>query len=315
MSIKICQICKQTKDIEDFLRSNSILDYDGYSSACGDCIENLLSLRDYDWAKVDDVCRAINIPFIPSHFEKIRQSCKNNPFRKYALTFSQKEYEKLNWEKYYKTYKELEERQELERELPLFDEKRRQELLNKWGHNYDNEDLEYLENLYNGLYATQSISGALQVDQALKICKISLLLDQKIRAGEDFDKVIASYDKLVKTAEFTPKNTKNAGEFESVGELFKWLEKRGWKNQYYTDVPKDVVDETIKNIQAYNQRLYTNETGIGEEITRRIEALKNAEKAGDDFSNPVEMTPEELEDYNNAAFDKLIDGDDFEAEV
>ena len=46
-----------------------------------------------------------------------------------------------------------------------------------------------------------------------------MLLDQKIRAGEDFDKVIASYDKLVKTAEFTPKNTKNAGEFESVGKI------------------------------------------------------------------------------------------------
>jgi hypothetical protein len=43
-------------------------------------------------------------------------------------------------------------------------------------------------------------------------------------------------------------------------------------------VPRDVVDETIANIQAFNQRLYTNESGIGEEITRRLENLKTAQQ-------------------------------------
>jgi len=42
--------------------------------------------------------------------------------------------------------------------------------------------------------------------------------------------LLGSYDKLVKIAEFTPKNAKNANDFDSVGELFRWLEKRGWKN-------------------------------------------------------------------------------------
>jgi len=68
---------------------------------------------------------------------------------------------------------------------------------------------------------TQNISGALQMDQALKLCKISLQLDSKIRAGDDIDKIVSSYDKLVKTAEFTPKNVKNASDFDSVGELVK----------------------------------------------------------------------------------------------
>ncbi|MDT3386807.1 MAG: hypothetical protein LIR46_03435 [Bacteroidota bacterium] len=60
--------------------------------------------------------------------------------------------------------------------------------------------------------------------------------------------MLTSYDKLVKTAEFTPKNVKNATDFDSVGELFRWLEKRGWRNKFYDDVTRDIVDETMKNI-------------------------------------------------------------------
>jgi len=30
----------------------------------------------------------------------------------------------------------------------------------------------------------------------------------------------------------------------------------------------------MKNIESWNQRLYINETGIGEDISRRLEALK-----------------------------------------
>ena len=104
--------------------------------------------------------------------------------------------------------------------------------------------------------ATQNVSGALQVDQALKLCKMSYEIDSRIRSGEDFDKILASYDKLVRIADFTPKNAKNANDFDSVGELYRWLEKRGWKNKYYDGATRDVVDETIKNIQAWNQRLY-----------------------------------------------------------
>ena len=71
----------------------------------------------------------------------------------------------------------------------------------------------------------------------------------RIQGGAtDIDKLIGSYEKLVKIAEFTPKNTKNAGDFDSVGELVKWLEKGGWKNKFYDGATRDVVDETMKKI-------------------------------------------------------------------
>jgi len=56
-------------------------------------------------------------------------------------------------------------------------------LRERWGANYDEEALNYLENLYSGLMTTQNVNGALQVDQALKICKMSYEIDCRIRAG------------------------------------------------------------------------------------------------------------------------------------
>ena len=137
------------------------------------------------------------------------------------------EFEGLGWGDYFKEFLKLKEAGKIEEELPLISDAERKKLQEKWGFNYDDEALHYLENLYDGLLLTQNINGALQSDQAIKICKISYEIDCRIRAGADFDKVLKSYDTLVKTAEFTPKNTKNANDFDSVGELVRWLEKAG----------------------------------------------------------------------------------------
>jgi hypothetical protein len=203
----------------------------------------------------------------------------------------------------------------LEDELPEISEHRRNELKQKWGRNYDDEALYYLDDLYRGLLNTQNVNGKLQKDQAEKICKISYEIDMRIREGTDFDKMLSSYDRLVKAADFTPKNVKNINDFDTCGELVKWLEKNGWTNSYYDNVPRDVVDETIANIQAFNQRLYTNETGIGDEITKRLEALKQSEKLERDdyYSTGSEIT--DLEEYDVSGYDKLIKDEDFEIDL
>jgi thiamine pyrophosphokinase len=61
---------------------------------------------------------------------------------------------------------------------------------------------------------------------------------------------MAIYHNIVKTEGFEPKNAKNVGDFDSVGELYTWLEKRGWRPKWHTE-PQDSVDFTIKNIQKY----------------------------------------------------------------
>ena len=307
-----CARCGRSLGINNFIRTKSWFFPNGYISICNDCISNYLVENDFNWDLVDKFCQCIDIPFVPNEFERLHKDNGNNVFPIYAEVFLSSEYEGLGWKEYFDEFKRLKEQGYLKDELPIIKEENKRKLQEKWGFNYDDEELNYLENLLQGLLTTQNISGALQHDQALKICKISLDLDSRIREGGDIDKLISSYDKLVKTAEFTPKNVKNASDFESTGELIKWLEKRGFTNKFYDNVTRDIVDETIKNIQSYNQRLYTNETGIGDEINRRIESLKSVQEMENYYDTNKEY---DLDEFENIGYEELIKDEDFKADL
>ena len=187
--------------------------------------------------------------------------------------------------KYNKAYLQLLEENRVEDGIPELREKQLKDWRQKWGVNYDEEQLEYLENLHQGLLNSQNIVGALNEDQALKLCKISLIIEEKIRANVDFTKDLKAYDELAKLSNLTPKNVKDANEFDSFGEVYAYLEKTGWLNKYYDGAVRDEVDNTEKNIKNWNRYLYVNETGIAEEIEHRINNLKIAsELEGEEFN-------------------------------
>ena len=148
------------------------------------------------------------------------------------------------------------------------------------------------------------------MDQAQKICKMSYEIDRRIEEGTDFDKLLASYDKLVKAAEFTPKNVKNINDFDTFGEAAKWMEKNGWRNRFYDNVTRDVVDETIKNFQSFVQRLYTNESNIGDEVTRRMEALKRTSELenGDNYYGTGDS--HDLDAFEREGYEMSFDDED-----
>lgn len=306
--VKVCGQCGESQSTSNFVRVKNWFFTDGYLPICADCIKNHLSKEKFSWEAVDKLCQMADIPFVPREFERLRALNGDNVFPMYASVFLDQEFQGLGWGDYYKRFVELREKHLIEEELPEIGDEKYIELRERWGANYENSELDYLEGLMNGIYSTQNVNGKLQEDQAEKLCKISLEIDSRIRAGADIDKMLASYDKLVKIAEFTPKNVKNASDFDSVGELIRWLEKRGWHNKVYDDVPRDVVDETIRNVQSYNQRLYTNESGIGDEITRRIETLKEAremELNDDIFGFNQEKV--EIENYENEGYNEFFE--------
>lgn len=309
--LKKCTVCGADYGPDSYIKTKSLFYPDGYIPICNNCVANYLRENDFNWAIINKLCQLADVPFIPKEVERIHSEQGDDFFPLYASLFFAADYENIDWTTYYEKYKSLSE-VELKDELPLLHEEQIRQLQEKWGANYDAEALHYLEGLYNGLLTTQNINGALQADQALKICKISYEVDQRIRAGADFDKTLAAYDKLVKIAEFTPKNVKNIDDFDSVGELVHWLEKRGWKNKFFDGVTRDVVDETIQNIQAWNQRLYTNESNIGDEIKSRIEQLKSAAalEAGSSTYGTDEIKVN-YDEYENKGFvDLFADQDD-----
>ena len=196
--LKKCSKCGGSFGPEDYTKTKSPFYDDGYLPICNDCLSKILIDCDYNWEMVDKLCQYAGVPFVPAEFEKLHEWNGDKVFPVYCAVFQDEEYSDIDWGDYYRRYKELIAKKKLENELPGFKEERRKELQKRWGANYDDEALQYLEDLYNGLMMTQNVSGALQVDQALKICKISYVIDSKIRGQEDFDKLLSSYDKLVK---------------------------------------------------------------------------------------------------------------------
>ena len=89
--------------------------------------------------------------------------------------------------------------------------------------------------------------------------------------------MLGSYEKLVKIGEFTPKNAKNAEDFDSVGELFAYLEKTGFLLNYKITENRDIVDKTIENMQQYVRRLFNDSQ---ETVTEMYNQKSLAEEAG-----------------------------------
>lgn len=310
---KKCNKCGYVGTVEDFAPTHSIFYPDGYLPICNDCVKQYLDENDWNWEAIDKLCQYAGIPFIVREWERLESlNGRDGVWSVYSKVFAADIYKSLGWSDYFHQYQKLKEAGLVESEIPLLDEHRLRELHKIWGANYDEEELMYLEDLYKGLLVTQNVNGALQIDQARKLCKFSLEIDSKIRAGDkDVDKFLSSYDKLVKIAEFTPKNTKNAADFDSFAEVGLWLEKRGHQNKFYDNVTRDVIDESLKNIENYNQRLYINEGGIGDEITQRLKALQNA---NDLEENVFDLKKEyDLDEYDNAGY--ALEDEEFEVGV
>lgn len=314
--LRTCTKCGLNKTGDSYIKLKEWFYQDGYAPVCNNCVKEYFVEKEWDWDEVERFCQVLNIPFIPKEFERFKENNGDDVWPAYAKYFTSGEYERFGWKDYYNKYKELKAKQRLDLEIPRLRDTYYEDLRLRWGQSYDEEELVYLENLYNGLLSSQNVNGALQIDQAQKLCKISLNIDDKIRQGLDFDKLMGSYEKMTKVADFTPKNTKSDNEFSSMGEIVCWLEKRGWLNTWYDDANRDIVDEVIHSQQAFVQRLYTNEAGIGEEITDRIEALRLAaelDKQDTDLERKrlnddpfFEIKDVDLEAHDNEAYEELM---------
>ena len=316
--LKDCVHCAGSFGTEGFAPTRSIFYPDGVIPICNDCIDKMIQREEGNWTFVDKLCQMADIPFIPKEWENIAEMNAVGAFYVYAQIFLNSEYDGIGWGDYFEAFRSLRDAGKIEDELPGLSDDKRARLKKMWGANYDDAALDYLDTLYQGLLSTQNINGKLQMDQAQKICKMSYEIDRRIEEGTDFDKLLASYDKLVKAAEFTPKNVKNINDFDTFGEAAKWMEKNGWRNRFYDNVTRDIVDETIKNFQSFVQRLYTNESNIGDEVTRRMEALKRTSELENSDNNYYGTGNEhDLDSFEREGYEVTFDGeeDDFAADL
>jgi hypothetical protein len=97
----------------------------------------------------------------------------------YVETIYAESYPMLDWKIVNDKYLELQERNALDETLPQLKEEKLIQLRKKWGEEYSDSEIEYMEDLFQGILQTQNVNGKLQTDDAVKLCKISLLLNQK----------------------------------------------------------------------------------------------------------------------------------------
>ena len=309
--LKDCVHCAGSFGPEGFAPTRSIFYPEGVIPICNDCIDKMIQQEEGNWQFVDKLCQMADIPFVPKEWQNIAEMNAVGAFYVYAQIFLNSDYDGIGWSDYFEAFRSLRDAGKIEDELPGLSDDKRARLQKTWGANYDDAALDYLDMLYQGLLSTQNINGKLQMDQAQKICKMSYEIDRRIEEGIDFDKLLASYDKLVKAAEFTPKNVKNINDFDTFGEAAKWMEKNGWRNRFYDNVTRDVVDETIKNFQNFVQRLYTNESNIGDEVNRRIEALKRTSELENGDNNYYGTGDQhDLDSFEREGYEVTFDGED-----
>lgn len=308
----ICLKCNTEKPLVDFISTNSPFHPKGRSIICMSCLERMVDPTDLK--KVDQMCRWLDIPFLVDQWTRIYKNGKERTLRLYCKLLEENQsYAALDWETVNNKWVAALENGTLENKIPEINAAWRAQMRLKWPSDMDrdDDDYQYLENFYNDLCTTQNLVSATQRDDAKRLCEVGLLATKKIRAGLDAKNEMAIYHNIVKTEGFEPKNAKNIGDFDSVGELYTWLEKRGWKPKWHTE-PQDSVDFTMKNIQKYLQRLVLNESSIGDQVEDRKKQLELAKRLEEDSIYDLEQADaaEEVEYEGAEELEDEFDDDD-----
>ena len=309
---KNCRKCDNYYNQDMFLNSNSWFFPDGYLDICNECLSKYLG-DCTDLQKADKFCQYADIPFNVNDWIAAARNNGYNAFKTYANQNWTKQYETIDWkpvhDEWVETFKEGKEREK----VGIMRAEDLKELKEKWGNSFTEDQLLRFEALYEDIDKTQSITTAIQRDNAKKMCMLSYQIENAIwdseQKGSDIKALISAYDQLAKSADFTPKSAKNAGDFDSVGELCAFLEKRGFNNKFYDWVPRDEVDKVMMNLQKYVRRIVVGETNIAEELNEKLDAIQNMNRLENDYSD-------EEEEYNRITIeDDLADEFNEEFEV
>lgn len=309
---KNCRKCGQYYNQDMYLRSNSWFFPDGYLEICNECLGKYLG-DCTDLARADKFCQYADIPFKVNDWIAAARNDNYNAFKTYTSQIWTSNYESIDWKPVHDEWIEIMENGKEREKIGILSAEDLKGLREKWGYEFTEDQLRRFESLYDDIDKTQSITTAIQRDNARKMCMLSYQIEKAIwdgdQKGSDVKSLISAYDQLAKSADFTPKSAKNVGDFDSIGELCAFLEKRGFKNQFYDWTPRDEVDKVMMNLQKYTRRIVVGETNIAEELNEKLDAIQNMNNLENDYG-------QEEEEYNRITVeDDLADEFNEEFEV
>jgi hypothetical protein len=185
-------------------------------------------------------------------------------------------------------------------------------LVNKWGRLHKPEQLLFLETLYNNMMDSFDIQSASREDALKKLCKTSLKMEEAIDCGDvdTYQKYSRVYDLLSKSGRFSEAQNKDQAPsfLGSVSELVEYCEKEGgFIPRFVTDVPQDIVDRTIQDMNRYTYNLVTKEMGLGQQIEDAIKKIQIQREMEDSEDVATDLEDAEQEVLNDLDFEEFYD--------
>lgn len=208
-----CPKCKIEKTQTEYLKTKSPFQVAGTSLFCTDCLERMVPYDDL--AAVNKLMQWLDWPFSVELWTKLARSGKERTLHLYAKQIGENPtYQSVDWETMNEKWKEEESFGTLGDFLDGADEAFMLKMQRKWPAEIERtvEDYHYLEDLYNDLLATQNLVTATQRDDAKRLCEVGLLINKKIRSGQDAKKEMDMYHNIIKAEGFEPKNSKSTGD-------------------------------------------------------------------------------------------------------
>lgn len=258
-----CMKCKQEKPIHNFQYTPSKFFPSHRSLICTSCLE--LIVPQDSLGEVDRLCQYLDLPFDIDKWTSLYKIHKEHTLSAYFNTLTDEHYKTLQWADENERWHLALEEETIDEEIAALSEAKTRKLKKTWSAAYTQEELNFLEDFYNQIIATQNVSTPILQHYARDLCEIELRIKKGLREGLDIKKDMDARDNIIKIAKFEASNAKNAADFESIGELMVYYGKKGWHPKWHQE-PQDSIDFLMENIQNYLKRLVTNEGNFAEQV-------------------------------------------------
>lgn len=262
-----CLKCKQEK-ADTLFASTPCPFFPGHRSLiCTSCLETMV--KQDNLGEVDRLMRYLDLPFDLNKWTALYKVHKDHTLTAYlSIINADSHYQGVNWADENERWRLAREEETIDDQIEALSEGKRRKLQREWAPTYTYEELLFLDNYYNRIIATQNASTPIIQSRARDLCELTLRAKKGIREGADVKKDLDAIDNIIKSCHFDAANSKNAADFESIGELMAYYEKKGWHPKWHTE-PQDSIDFMMRDIQAYLQRLVHNEGNIADQVEDR----------------------------------------------
>lgn len=275
---RTCLKCKQKKPLLDFPYTNSKFFPQNHPLICTSCFETLIKSDDLN--SVDRLMRHLDLPFNPDIWTRLYEHNGNQTLTAYLNTISDSQYEAQTWAEENAKWAEARELKTAVNAIKVIDKAKLTKMRHDWSPEYSDEDLYFLETFFQQLLLTQNVSTPLDEAAVRDLCELELRIKKGLRAGVDVKKDLDARNDIIKVHKLDAANSKNAADFESIGELMTYCVRQGWHPNWHTE-PQDSVDFTMNNIQHFLTRLVNNEGNFAEQVEDKRESFEISQRLED----------------------------------